>query len=111
MNVTGRPCTLDPAKRAEICDLLAAGQSVRAAARTIGCDVKTIRRHAERDENFARLLRKAELRARKDPLKMLQRAAGTSWRAAAWLLERTDPQHYGKQSAIACRPEQLRDAF
>jgi hypothetical protein len=111
MNAPGRPCTLDDARCAEICDLVADGKSIRAVARLVGCNVKTIRRHAARNPNFGRLLATAEISARHDPLKMMRRAAGASWRAAAWLLERTDPQRYAKQPPGACRPEDLDRAF
>ena len=111
MNSPGRPCALDDARCAEICDLVGNGHSVRAVARLVGCNVKTIRRHAARNPNFARLLATAEISARHDPLKMMRRSAGASWRAAAWLLERTDPARYAKQPSGACRPEDLDRAF
>ncbi|HEX6963687.1 MAG TPA: hypothetical protein VF175_17605, partial [Lacipirellula sp.] len=111
MSSPGRPCVLDEADYSEICDLVADGHSVPTVARLIGCDVKTIRRHALRHDRFARLLRTAELSARNDPLKMMRRAAHGSWRAAAWLLERTDPERYGKQPSAACRPEDVDRTF
>jgi hypothetical protein len=101
MDSPGRPHALDYARCAEICELVAAGHSVAAVARMVGCNVKTIRRHAQRDEVFARQLRAAEVNARNDPLKQLRRAASSNWRAAAWLLERSDPERFGKQTAAA----------
>jgi hypothetical protein len=111
MNSPGRPCALDDARCAEICDLVADGNSIRAVARLVGCNVKTIRRHAIRNPNFGRLLATAEISARHDPLKMMRRSAGASWRAAAWLLERTDPARFAKQPPATCRPEDLDRAF
>jgi hypothetical protein len=111
MDSPGRPYVLDDRRCAEICDLAAAGHSIRNVARLIGCDVKTIRRHAARDPNFGRLLTTAVISARHDPLKMMRRAAGASWRAAAWLLERTEPDRYGKQPPATCRPEDVDRAF
>jgi hypothetical protein len=111
MSDAGRPHLLDEQKQAEICDFVSAGHSVASAARLMGCNVKTIRRHAERDERFARLLRSAEVAAQNDPLKLMRRAAGSSWRAAAWILERTQPEHYGRQPSAACRPEDVDRAF
>ena len=107
----GRPPVLDETRCTEICDLVAAGHSVATAARLIGCDARTVRRHAGRDENFGRMLRTAEVSARNDPLKMMRRAAHGSWRAAAWLLERTDPERYGKQPPPTCRPEDVDRTF
>jgi hypothetical protein len=111
MDSPGRPHALDYARCAEICELVAAGHSVAAVARMVGCNVKTIRRHAQRDEVFARQLRAAEVNARNDPLKQLRRAASSNWRAAAWLLERSDPERFGKQTAAACRPEDVDRTF
>jgi hypothetical protein len=107
----GRPRVLDETRCNEICDLVAAGHSVATAARLVGCDVRTIRRHACRDESFGRRLRTAEVSARNDPLKMMRRAAHGSWRAAAWLLERTDPERYGKLPPANCRPEDVDRTF
>jgi len=102
---------LDAAKRSEICTLVAAGDTVADAAHSIGCNPKTIRREAGRDAAFRRELKRAELTARNNPLKLIKQAAATHWRAAAWLLERTDPEHFAKQPPGACRPEQVEDAF
>jgi hypothetical protein len=111
MNSPGRPHVLDDSHCAEICELVAAGHSVAAVARLVGCNVKTIRRHAQRDETFACQLRAAEVNARNDPLKQLRRAASSNWRAAAWLLERSDPERFGKQTGAACRPEDVDRTF
>lgn len=111
MQPIGRPHALDEDRCAEICDLVTAGHPLNAVARLVGCNVKTIRRHAERDERFARMLGTAEIAARHDPIKMMRRAAGSSWRAAAWILERTEPERYGKQPPATCRPEDLDRTF
>jgi len=111
MPTPGRPRTLDPAKRSEICALVSAGHSVAAVARLLGCNVKTIRREARRDEHFGGELKSAELTASNDPLKLMKRAAANNWRAAAWLLERFDPERYARQPPATCRPEQVEDAF
>ena len=44
-----------------------------------------------------------------DPYKLVARAARSHWRAAAWLLERQDPDRYGKRQPNSCRPEMLRE--
>jgi hypothetical protein len=111
MQANGRPHRLDEELCNQICDLVSAGHPVAAVARLVGCNAKTIRRHAERDEHFGQLLRAAEFKARQDPVIVMQRAAGSNWRAAAWLLERSDPRQYGKQSPNTCRPEEVATSF
>lgn len=97
MAVQGRPRSLDDAKRREICALISAGDSLRGAARYVGCSVATIRREAKRNPNFDQRLRHAEGAARLAPLQAMRKAASTHWRAAAWMLERTDPERFGRR--------------
>jgi hypothetical protein len=108
---TGRPRRLDAEECEEICNLVAAGHSMIAVARAVACNVKTIRRHAAYDDRFRRQLAAAEIAARNDPAKLLRRAASSHWRAAAWLLERSDPEKYSRTAQPVCRPERVKVAF
>jgi hypothetical protein len=94
-----RPPILDEVKRAEICALLAAGCSQQAAARYVGVSPTAIRNAARREPAFHQQLLKAMQTAELDSLQNIRAAAAKSWRAAAWLLERTKPQQYGYRSA------------
>lgn len=96
--MSGRPHALDEVKQAEVCALVSTGVSLRSAARYVGCDRKTIHREQLRNEQFASNLRKAEIRAEYSPLEAMHDAAHRHWRAAAWLLERTRPQQYARNS-------------
>jgi hypothetical protein len=111
MPTPGRPRRLDAEECEEICNLVAAGHSMVAVARAVACNVKTIRRHAAHDDRFRRQLAAAEIAARNDPAKLLRRAASSHWRAAAWLLERTDPEKYSRTAQPVCRPEGVKAAF
>jgi hypothetical protein len=103
----GRPPALDDPKRREICALLNAGLEFTEAARYVGCTPRTIRNEIRRNPDFRREVHDALLAARLAPEKLLRQAAGRNWRAAAWLLERTDPQAYARRSPAACTPEDL----
>jgi hypothetical protein len=92
----GRPRILDETKRREICAQVAAGESLPGAARYVGCSVRTIRRERERNEPFDQELREAESAARMEPVKAMRQAMHAHWRAAAWMLERTQPEVYGR---------------
>lgn len=107
----GRPRILDDVKRAEICALLNAGLEFTETARYVGCTPRTIRREISRNAVFRREVHDALLAARVAPEKLLRQAAGRNWRAAAWLLERTEPQLYGRGAATpACTIEDLEAA-
>lgn len=106
----GRPRTLDDVRRGEICALVSTGLTIQEAARYVRCSAKTIQREASRNDDFRRALHNAELSARLEPLKLVRQAAGAHWRAAAWLLERTDPERFAHRPAGAVRPVQVEEA-
>jgi IS30 family transposase len=111
MSLAGRPRVLDETKRREICAMVSAGCGLDAAARYVSCSVSTIRREALRNGLFRQELRASELRAQLDPLRAMRQAASTHWRAAAWLLERTNPRQFARQKPDACGPKELHDAI
>jgi hypothetical protein len=94
----GRPRALNEVKRREVCALVSAGCGLDGAAQYVGCNVVTIRREAMRNPEFYEQLRSAELGAQLSPLQALRKAAGSHWRAAAWLLERTQPKRFARRN-------------
>ena len=92
MATTGRPRALNEDKRKQVCGLVASGCGMDHAARHVGCSVRTIRREALRNPAFGEKLRRAELAAQLQPISAVRSAASKNWRAAAWLLERTQPR-------------------
>jgi hypothetical protein len=107
----GRPRALDETKRREVCALVSQGCGLAGAARYVGCDASTIRREARRNPDFALQLRHAERECELAPLTAMHKAASRYWRAAAWLLERTQSQRFAKHDARAIMPEQLGEFF
>lgn len=103
----GRPRALDETKRREVCALISAGCGIDDAARYVGCAASTIRREADRNPQFDERLRRAALAAELTPLNDIRQAAKKYWRAAAWLLERANPQRFGKQDVRFLKPEQF----
>ena len=93
----GRPRALDEGKQREVCALLAAGISRKQAAAYVGCTARTLQREGERDRQFAERMRRAEVTAALTPLQVMRNAAGSHWRAAAWMLERADPEQFGRK--------------
>lgn len=96
-----RPRKLCEHKQSELCTLMACGCPLAVAARHLDCSVYTIRREARRNPEFEARLRGALLDTELAPIAMLQEAAQTDWRAAAWLLERTHPEQYGRRAPSA----------
>jgi len=105
----GRPRKLDEIALREVCALVSAGCGIEGAARYVGCAASTIRREALRNDKFAEELRRAHLTAELSPLHAMRQAAAKHWRAAAWLLERTNPQRFAKQNLALFKPDQLRE--
>jgi len=89
--------------------MLANGSSLRVAARYVGCASTTITRTAARDPQFAADLARAEQNAEIEALRLLRRAARKEryWRAAAWLLERKNPDDFAPRQPTLFTKEQL----
>lgn len=83
----GRPKSLDAEAKKGICALIAQGFSLKQAATYFACHRDTIRNERRRDPHFDANLRRALEMADIQPLDLIHRAAKTSWRAAAWLVE------------------------
>ena len=106
----GRPAVLDQAKRQRIVALVANGTSRRVAARFVGCAPSTITRTAARDPEFAAQLARAEQMPQIDLVRLMRIAARKEryWRAAAWLLERFNPEDFMLRPASVYTAEQVR---
>ena len=109
-HIRGRRRALNQKNKVEVCNHIAHGATVEEAADTIGVSLRTVQREAKLDEDFDHELKLAQGTA-PDPLRMMQTAARTHWRAAAWLLERTDPDRYAKRPASSASPEQFEQAL
>jgi hypothetical protein len=103
----GRPRFLDEGKLREIAALMSAGYPLSRAAEYVGCSTRTIRREIKRNKEFAEKVRKNQLFAELDPLNAIRNFGRTHWRAAAWLLERTYPDRYGKQNPALLKPSDM----
>jgi len=99
MPAAGRPRALDEDKQATVCSLVAGGVSLRQAATFVDCDPRSIRREAERNDDFRRQLAKAKSEASIHPLQTLQQAAKADWRAALCWMERLDPNRFARPDA------------
>lgn len=110
MSRRGRPPVLDHVKKREILAILTVGCSRRTAARYVGCAAATIQNTADRDPEFAAQLHHANHAAEIEYAKSIKKAAKKEqyWRAAAWALERLNPEDYAKRSPGKLTPEEVR---
>lgn len=102
-----RPRFLDERKQQDLCSLIHTGFTLAAAAKHIGCSALTIRREAQRNPQFDHRLRQAQYSQDANPVRTLRDAASHDWRAAAWLLERTQPENYARRAANSFSPHDV----
>jgi hypothetical protein len=101
---------LDPERKEQILVLISQGCTFAEAAELVGCTDRTISREAAREPEFRRAILRATTRVREFPIALLHRAAAKHWRAAAWLLERTQPHRYAARRPAACDLPDLESA-
>lgn len=94
----GRPRVSDEAKQREVCALVSAGAGVATAAKYVGCSRSTVYREAKDNEEFRVRLDRAKATACLSPLQAIRQACQHDWRAAAWMLERTNPERFGRRT-------------
>ena len=104
---------LDEPKRRLIVALVANGSSRRVAAHFVGCAPSTITRTAARDPDFAQQMAHAEQTAEIGLLRSVQKASRMPkhWRAAAWLLERRNPEDFAVRPPNIVTEQQAADAI
>ena len=109
----GRPFALDEAKQKTILAMLANGSSRRVAAAYVGCTPSTITRTAARDPEFDAALAHAEQNSEVRALRCLHNATRNEryWRAAAWLLERRNPDDFAAREPNVFTEQQVRQLF
>lgn len=100
---------LDEADVHELLALLSAGCSRRVAAAYVGCSPAAIQSEARGNPQFAEALAHAENQSEILFLQNIRRAASQEryWRAAAWALERRNPQDFGPRPPNTMRAEEV----
>lgn len=106
----GSSRVMTPERCTKFCELISESHTIEEAAEAIGVSIRTIQRERKRDEDFDHEVRLA-LQKTPDPLKLMEQAARTHWRAAAWLLERRNPEEYARKPVNATSPKQVAAAL
>jgi hypothetical protein len=101
---------MTPERRAKLCALLAESHTLEEASEAVGVSIRTVQRERKRDEDFDHEVLLA-LQKTPDPLKLMEQAARTHWRAAAWLLERQNPEEYARKPVNTTSPKRVATAL
>lgn len=108
----GRPRVLDEPFQKAFCNLLLDGFSQRRAARLLGVGIRTIQREIKRNPEFAAQIDNAVRQREINALRHIRQTSRQSWRAAAWLLERSCPAAYAprrsKRSSATLTPKMIK---
>ena len=104
--IRGRRRFFDDRRKGELRDLIERGASLEEAAEAMDVSLRTVQREMKLDDDFHHEVRLA-LRAAPEPEKLLKGHARTHWRAAAWLLERTNPETYARRPVNTANPKQV----
>ena len=108
----GKP-VLDDLKKRLIINMVTEGSSQRSAAGAVGCAPSTITRTAQRDRRFGLDLLQAHELLKMRALRTMNRVADQDkhWRAAAWLLERLEPDRFALRKPFQFTLDQMKDMF
>lgn len=102
--------------------MLEAGAYLTHAAAAVGVDRRTLYRwlaqgqqdtaagEATQEASFWSEVGQARARGRVAMCEVIDQASRRDWRAAAWMLERTDPELFGERVELTRRPEARGDA-
>ena len=104
-----RKCILDEAKKRDIIAIITVGCTRYTAARYVGCRPADIAWEIRCDKNFAQQIAKSEEAAELYYMQQIKSAAKKEqyWRAAAWVLERRNPNRYAARGAHTITFNQL----
>lgn len=118
----GRPSSLTEETVDDIVRMLERGAYLTHAAAAVGVDRRTLYRWLEQggkdlaegrnteEATFHSRVAQARAKGRVAMCQVIDDAAKRDWRAAAWMLERTDPELFGEKIEMTRRPEARGDA-
>lgn len=93
----GRPTKLTDKRAALILDALRAGNYLETAAAAAGVHRDTLNEWRHKFPDFSDAVEKARAEAEVGHVGVIRRAAVETWQAAAWWLERSFPERWGRR--------------
>lgn len=98
--MAGRHTKKTPETVDALLQALAIGHTRRDACQLAGINEDTIILWIKKDSEFSEQVKKAELVAKDQCIKLVRKAATTQWQAAAWYLERKHHAEFGLKHEI-----------
>jgi hypothetical protein len=95
----GRRPVISPAHIAKLSAIISRCNTIKTACEATGIPVRTFYDRLHRDLHFSQAIAHARAKARQSLIKVVKEAAIADWRAAAWILERSYREEYGKSWA------------
>jgi len=92
----GRKSLLTPTLHKKLCELLAAGNTIKTCCDAVGISERVYFDWCEQKVHFSQAVNRARARGKEKLVRLITDAAQSDWRAAAFLLERGWPNEYGK---------------
>ncbi|MHB1460443.1 MAG: terminase small subunit-like protein [Armatimonadota bacterium] len=107
-----RPSKYTPELVDILCELVSSGMSVTRAVDAVGLSMSTYSEWNKDNPIFSARIKEARALGISALLSTIQCAARTgTWTAAAWLLERLEPETYGRQAAVVPQEDTSMNAF
>ena len=103
-----RKTKLTPELQRDILQVLEAGATIKDACHFVGIDESTYYKWIQRGEKgksglyfeFVKSAQKAIASGSVDAVALIRKAAKTQWQAAAWFLERKNPQEWARRTKV-----------
>ncbi len=95
----GRKPVISPVHITKLAAIISRCNTIKTACDATGIPVRTFYDRLHRDLHFSQAIAHARAKARQSLIKVVKEAAITDWRAAAWILERSYREEYGKSWA------------
>lgn len=91
-----RKIDADPTIITQLETVLSSGATVKDACAYVGIHVDTFYDWCNKDSEFSDSMKKARAQAKVASVAVIRKAAQSNWQAAAWFLERSDPENWGR---------------
>lgn len=88
--------SVNSATQAQLETVLSSGATVKDACAYVGITTETFYQWCNKYPDFSDTMQKARATAKVASVAVIRQAAKSNWQAAAWFLERSDPESWGR---------------